>query len=70
MLTRILRRERFSDQEIIMEKDKTYVKNILDPEFSVLDYFCHKKHYLQLFGLGDSPFLGDTDVENQVLFMQ
>jgi hypothetical protein len=30
----ILRRARFSDQEIIMEKDKTYVKNILDSEFS------------------------------------
>jgi hypothetical protein len=26
------------DQEIIMEKDKTYVKNILDPEFSEDDH--------------------------------
>ena len=34
----ILRRARFSDQEIIMEKDKTYVKNILDPEFSEDDH--------------------------------
>jgi hypothetical protein len=33
----ILRRARFSDQEIIMEKDKTYVKNILDPKFSEQD---------------------------------
>jgi hypothetical protein len=34
----ILRCARFSDQEIIMEKDKTYVKNILDPEFSEDDH--------------------------------
>ena len=34
----ILQRARFSDQEIIMEKDKTYVKNILDPEFSEDDH--------------------------------
>ena len=34
----IMRRARFSDQEIIMEKDKTYVKNILDPEFSEDDH--------------------------------
>ena len=35
----ILRRARFSDQEIIMEKDKTYVKKtILDPEFSEDDH--------------------------------
>jgi hypothetical protein len=33
-----LRCARFSDQEIIMEKDKTYVKNILDPEFSEDDH--------------------------------
>jgi hypothetical protein len=34
----VLRCARFSDQEIIMEKDKTYVKNILDPEFSEDDH--------------------------------
>ena len=34
----ILRCARFSDQEIIMEKDKTCVKNILDPEFSEDDH--------------------------------
>jgi hypothetical protein len=42
--TTILRRARFSDQEIIMEKDKTYVKNILDPEFSEDDHsMLHSK---------------------------
>ena len=34
----VLRCARFRDQEIIMEKDKTYVKNILDPEFSEDDH--------------------------------
>jgi hypothetical protein len=29
-----------------------------------------RKNYLQLFGLGTHLFLGDTDFENQVLFMQ
>jgi hypothetical protein len=33
----ILRRAQFSDQEIIMEKNKTYVKNILDPGYTVID---------------------------------
>jgi hypothetical protein len=32
--------------------------------------FVIRNNYLQLFGLGDSPFLGDTDFENQALFMQ
>jgi hypothetical protein len=34
----ILQRARLSDQEMIMEKDKTYVKNIMDPEFSEDDH--------------------------------
>jgi hypothetical protein len=34
----ILRCARFSDQEIIMEKDKTYVENILNLEFSEDDH--------------------------------
>ena len=35
-----------------------------------INYFVIRNNYLQLFGLGDSPFFGDTDFENQALFMQ
>jgi len=34
------------------------------------DYFCHKVQLSETFWGGDSAFLGDTDFENQVLFMQ
>jgi hypothetical protein len=40
----VLRCARFSDQEIIMERGKTYVKNILDPEFSE-DVVLMMKHH-------------------------
>jgi hypothetical protein len=45
----ILRCERFSDQEIIMEKDKTYVKNILDPEFSSNFFLSYDNHFCPVY---------------------